>query len=73
MVKKKNFVDVVIIAAILITVILGALFDWNEINSYEMYNTSTLDYVSGKVVSVESENLVKDTLDEDRYYGVQEL
>lgn len=49
------------------------LFDWNSINSYEAYNTTSTTYVSGKVISVESEDLEKSEDDDRLYLGEQEL
>lgn len=49
------------------------LFDWNSVNSYQAYNTSTLHYVRGRVVSVNSETLELDPTDGNRYLGEQEI
>ena len=47
------------------------LFDWNSINSYTAYNTSSTTYVSGKVISIESEDLEKYESDEKLMLGEQ--
>lgn len=49
------------------------LFDWDSVNSYQAYNTSSLSYVRGRVVSVDSETLELDAADGSRYLGEQEL
>ena len=49
------------------------LFDWDSINSYEAYNTTSTTYVRGRVISVESEDLEKYKYDEQLYLGEQEL
>lgn len=70
--KQKKIIYFVVILLIVLMLAFCYFFDWNQVNSYEMYNTSSLSYVSGTVISVESENLEKDE-DVNRYYGTQEL
>ncbi len=49
------------------------LFDWNSINSYSKYNSESLQYVKGRVVSITSENLELDSSDPSVYLGEQEV
>lgn len=49
------------------------LFDWNSINYYEAYNTSTLHYVRARVETIHSETLELDGHDSSRYLGVQDI
>lgn len=49
------------------------LFDWNSINQYQAYDTSTLHYVRGRVEAVLSEELTLDETDPSRYLGEQQL
>lgn len=72
--KKKNYLPG--IAAF----ILGAaflafvcLFDWNSINSYTAYNTTSTTYARGRVENVESETLEKADHDQKLWLGQQEL
>lgn len=73
----KNKSKIILTAAAFIlaaAVLLSAwLFDWNSINSYQIYNTSTLTYVPAKVISIESEELEKYEYDEKLYLGQQDL
>ena len=48
-------------------------FDWDSINSYTAYNTTSTTYVPGKVVSIESEELEKYESDEKLMLGEQVL
>ena len=48
-------------------------FDWNSINSYTKYNSESLHYVSGRVVSITSENLEQGSADPTLYLGEQEI
>lgn len=64
------------LAALLFGILFMAavcLFDWDSINSYQAYNTSSLSYVRGRVVSVDRETLELDASDESRYLGEQEI
>ena len=70
---KRKIFYVLSTVTVILFLLFCVLFDWNQVNSYKSYNTSTLNYVRGKVTSVEAENLTKDSLDSDRYYGTQEL
>lgn len=64
------------VAAALLGILLAAailLFDWDSINSYQAYNTSSTNYVRGRVVSVDSQTVEKDDTDPQLYLGSQEL
>lgn len=71
--NKKLVYNIVLIIICCILVGISLFYDWNQKNSYQMYNTSTLHYVSGTVISIEGENLEKDSTDENRYYGTQDI
>lgn len=70
---KRKFVE-------LATVLFGIaflsaifLFDWNQINSYTMYNTQSIHYIKGRVVEIKSEVLEQDTADSALYLGEQNI
>lgn len=72
--KRTNtvsFIAVLLIGVVLI--ISAATFNWNSINSYEAYNTSTRKYLRGRVLSVRLERLETDIYDSSRYLGEQEI
>lgn len=71
--QKKKLISAMIVLGILLMTVFALGYDWEQINDYQKYNTSSLTYVSGKVLSVTKENLSKDTTDESRYFGTQEL
>lgn len=71
-IEKRKYADIFIGIVVFVIIIICGKYDWQSVNSYKMYNNSTLRYVSGRVISVESENLEKDDSTQ-RYYGVQEL
>lgn len=71
--KNRAIVNFVIIAGIVGMLIGMICMDWNQINSYQAYNTSTLSYVRAKVISIEGMNLVQDELDESRFLGIQDV
>lgn len=71
--KRKKWLSVVVLFVIVFVMILTLNYDWKQLNDYKQYNTSSLSYVSGTVVSVEKENLTKDSSDGSRYYGTQEI
>lgn len=67
-------------AAGIATLILGTaflaaviLFDWNSINSYVKFNSDSLHYVKGRVISITSERLELDSADASLYLGEQEV
>lgn len=71
--KRKRILSA---AAVLLGIAFMAfvcLFDWDSINSYTAYNTSSTDYARGVVESVDSETIEKDDTDPDLYLGEQEL
>ena len=71
--KKKKLTSTVIFLCILLLVVCVIGYDWEQRNDYQKYNTSSLSYVSAKVLSVMRENLTKDRTDEHRYLGTQEV
>ena len=71
--KKRIWTFVLITIAIILLAILMISYDWEQVNSYEQYNTSTLSYVSGTVVSIEKEELTKDSYEDSRYFGTQKV
>lgn len=48
-------------------------YNWDNINSYYAYNTSSLSYVRAIVTDINSENLTKDSVDNSKYLGVQNI
>ena len=70
---EKHLPALSILILCLIFLAFVCLFDWDSINSYEAYNTTSTTYVRGRVVSVESEELEKYEYDEQLYLGEQEL
>ncbi len=49
------------------------MFDWDSINSYVKFNSESLHYVKGRVVSITSERLEQDSADPKLYLGEQEV
>lgn len=71
---KKIYIFYFFIVFFLIFILIfSAFFDWDQINSYYSYNTSNLNYVRAKVITVEAENLTKDSIDNSRYLGTQTI
>lgn len=48
-------------------------FDWNSINSYTKFNSESLHYIKGRVVSITGESLEQDSSDPSLYLGEQEI
>lgn len=71
--KKKPIAFFMIIGFFFLLLLIIAKYDWNQINSYEAYNTETLSYAKARVTSVSAENLVKDEMDDSRYLGTQDI
>ncbi len=70
---KKHVIPIAIVLLGVIFLVAAALFDWDSINSYESLNTSTLHYVRAKVISIEAEELEKDSADPQLYLGSQDI
>ena len=71
--QKKKLISAMIVLGILLVTVFALGYDWEQMNDYQKYNTSSLSYVSGKVLSVTKENLTKDGQDDSRYFGTQEI
>lgn len=69
--KKAAAIAVFLFAVSFILTIV--LFDWNSINSYKKYNSDSLHYVKGKVISISREDLEQDSADSSLYLGEQEI
>ncbi len=69
--KKAAAIAVLLFAVSFILTIV--LFDWNSINSYKKYNSDSLHYVKGKVISISREDLEQDSADSTLYLGEQEI
>lgn len=69
--KRATYIATFVLAATIL--VAAALFDWDSINSYSAENNESLQYVRARVVSVNSEELVKDDNDENLYLGEQNL
>ncbi len=70
---KKGLVQ---LAALLLGIAFIAavcLFDWNSINHYQAYNTSTRSFVRARVETIRSETLEPDEHDSGRYLGEQDI
>lgn len=61
---------IVLAAAVLAFVIF---FDWDSINSYSAYNTTSTTYANARVDLVKSEDLELDDYDDQLYLGSQEI
>jgi uncharacterized membrane protein len=68
--RAAGIAAVVLGVAFLAAVIL---FDWDSINSYTKFNSESLHYVKGRVVSITSERLEQDSGDPSLYLGEQEI
>lgn len=69
----KKIIYPLIFAFCVFILLFSALFNWDSINSYYSYNTSSLSYVRARVISIDAENLTKDSIDESRYLGTQTI
>ncbi len=48
-------------------------FNWNSINNYTKFNSDSLHYIKGRVISITSESLEQDSSDPSLYLGEQEI
>lgn len=71
--QKKKIVSIISWMIIVIVMCICMNYDWHQLNDYKQYNTSSLSYVSATVLSIEKENLTKDSDDGSRYYGTQQI
>lgn len=69
--KKSAGLALLILGLVFLTAIL--MFDWNSINSYTKFNSESLHYIKGRVVSITSESLEQDSSDPSLYLGEQEI
>lgn len=69
--KKAPGIAALILGAAFLAAVI--LFDWNSINSYVKFNSDSLHYVKGRVVSITSERLELDSADASLYLGEQEV
>lgn len=69
--KKAAGIAALILGAAFLAAVI--LFDWNSINSYVKFNSDSLHYVKGRVISVTSERLELDSADSSLYLGEQEV
>ncbi len=69
--KKSAGLALVILGIAFLVAILT--FDWNSINSYTKFNSESLHYIKGRVVSITSESLEQDSSDPSLYLGEQEI
>ncbi|MCD7982447.1 MAG: YibE/F family protein [Clostridiales bacterium] len=70
---KKHACSLAVFVLAVVFLAAAALFDWDSVNSYTSLNTSTLHYVRGVVISVDAEELEKDSADENLYLGSQDV
>lgn len=70
---KKHLPAVSVVLLGVIFLLIVSLFDWNSINSYEAYNTTSTTYAAARVESIESETLEKYESDEKLWLGEQEI
>ncbi len=69
--KKAAGIAALILGAAFLAAVI--LFDWNSINSYVKFNSDSLHYVKGRVISITSERLELDSADPSLYLGEQEV
>jgi len=71
--KIIRFIKISVEIVLVALVIFCTLFDWNSINQYAQYNTSSLHYVKGIVTVVDSQKLTQTEEDEALLLGSQVL
>lgn len=71
--KSSSIPIYVLLIVAALFLLISAEYDWNNFNSYEGYNTASLQYVRGRVETIHSEVLTKDDTDAQRFLGEQEI
>lgn len=70
--KKKNAGLALLILGIAFLIAIFT-FNWNSINSYTKFNSDSLHYIKGRVISITSESIEQDSSDPSLYLGEQEI
>ena len=70
--KKKNAGLALLILGIAFLIAIF-IFNWNSINSYTKFNSDSLHYIKGRVISITSESIEQDSSDPSLYLGEQEI
>ena len=70
--KKKNAGLVLLILGVAFLIAIFT-FNWNSINSYTKFNSDSLHYIKGRVISITSESIEQDSSDSSLYLGEQEI
>lgn len=70
---KRTILTVIILVAGLAFLLWSALFDWNKINQYKAYDTTSITYTKAKVIKVLKNDVEIDPLDKGRVLGGQTL